>query len=292
VKSARIEVHFRMKSSFIIIAVLVSCFFVEGAFTKTRKSYGRGMRREKRVTPRPYSNGAYREKHEDVEQARYSTSSIEDETASSDRIMEESSLEDALSEPIQVMCEINGYMVPAVIDTGAQVSVMSSSCAKRCHVSHEVDTRFSGKAVGVGSTDVLGRINDIPLRVGPLNFKTKIAVLRETAGVDFLLGRDFLRRFRSDICMRSNMLTMHVRDKVVRLPLMSHRPQRLGDDSMEFMPVTSTPITTSHEGSEPWMDEAPTSAPTDFATLNEFPHDYFSVDEKQDFGEPVSMEGV
>jgi hypothetical protein len=37
------------------------------------------------------------------------------------------SVSESRFEPLQIMCEINGYMVPAIVDTGAEISVMSTS---------------------------------------------------------------------------------------------------------------------------------------------------------------------
>ncbi len=67
-------------------------------------------------------------------------------------------------DPLQIMCEINGYMVPAIVDTGAQISVMSSSCAKRCHLCTQVDSSLSGRAIGVGSSDIVGGIDALDIR--------------------------------------------------------------------------------------------------------------------------------
>ena len=130
--------------------------------------------------------------------------------------------ERSLFEPIRVVCEINGFKVPAVIDTGAEVSVMSASCAKRLRLSHNIDTRFAGKAVGVGSSDILGRIDNLPLTIGPVSFKGNVCVLRDS-GADFLLGLDFLRRFRADIRVGENELRVLVRGKLMKLPIISRR---------------------------------------------------------------------
>lgn len=301
--------------NYFILLVLLLVVYTHALTLRSRKSDStRTTRGGKRVNPRRYSSGAYTRRLEGMEE--YPIKSVDVNERSISLSADEVSspvfqtmdmgedcpcLDDALSEPIQVMCEVNGFMVPAIIDTGAQISVMSSSCAKRCRISHDVDTRFAGRAVGVGSTDILGRINDIPLRVGPLTFNGKISVLRETAGVDFLLGRDFLRRFRSDICMRNNMLTMHVRDKVLRMPLLSRRPQSMGET--EFMADTATAaervdIVATPFDESGWQDVAPISdnhhQPVEFAagtvqadaTLDNY------GDLLYDMGERVSMEGV
>jgi len=121
--------------------------------------------------------------------------------------------------PLQVLCEVNGFLVPAIIDTGAQITVMSASCAKRCRISGSIDARFSGRAAGVGSSDIIGRIDGLGMRVGPVNFEGKVSILRE-ARVDFLIGLDLLQRFKTEVNLRDHVLKLQVRDRVYRVPLL------------------------------------------------------------------------
>lgn len=120
--------------------------------------------------------------------------------------------------PLQVMCEVNGFIIPAIVDTGAEITVMSASCAQRCRISNMIDARYAGKAIGIGSSDILGRVNNLEMRIGPVSFKSKICILRE-AQVDFLIGIDFLRRFDCELSFKDNMLRMEVRGKRFRVPL-------------------------------------------------------------------------
>ncbi len=59
---------------------------------------------------------------------------------------------------------MEGAPVKTFVDTGAQVTVMSKECAERRGLMSELDKRFAGKAVGVGSTRILGRINDAHIK--------------------------------------------------------------------------------------------------------------------------------
>lgn len=122
--------------------------------------------------------------------------------------------------PLQVMCEVNGYSVPAIIDTGAQISIMSYGCAQRCRISGNIDTKYSGRAIGVGSSDILGRINGLSMRVGPISFDGKVSILRDSR-VDFLIGLDFLKRFNCEVSFKDNALKLQVRNKTYKIPLMS-----------------------------------------------------------------------
>jgi len=141
--------------------------------------------------------------------------------------------------PIQIMCEINGFSVAAIIDTGAQVSIMSSSCAKRCHLFNAIDRHFAGKAHGVGSGEILGRIDQMMMRMGPLTFKSRIFVLRDSP-VDFLIGLDFLKRFEGEVSLKDNVLRLNVKGKFLRIPFFSESV------SMYNRPVDQS--STSHVG--------------------------------------------
>ena len=186
-------------------------------------------------------------------------------------------------EPIQVMCELNGFVIPAMIDTGAQISVISSSCAQRCRIAQQMDTRYAGKAVGVGSTDILGRINEVATRLGPVTFNTKLSVLRKS-GAEFILGLDFLRRFRCQINMNEEILTMQVRDKVLRIPML--RRGRETDSHIAYE---------NFEGLSNFLDESDENEEHYSSNNNRNTFDYdndFDVESNGEGEERVSMEGV
>lgn len=125
-------------------------------------------------------------------------------------------------EPLQVMCEVNGKMVPAIVDTGAEISVMSTSCARRCDLWNAIDTQHSGRAVGVGTSEIVGGIEGLGIRIGPLSFQNKISILQNSNyRCDFIIGLDILKRFNCDILLRERVIKMHVRGNEVRIPLVT-----------------------------------------------------------------------
>lgn len=114
--------------------------------------------------------------------------------------------------------------ISTYLDTGAQVTVMTLSAAKRAGLAHLIDVRYAGHATGVAgvSCKVLGRI---PARTVSLVFgnteivdrSPAICVLKDgigssnsngSSGVDLLLGLDALEDWRAGICLRDRTLTV------------------------------------------------------------------------------------
>jgi hypothetical protein len=135
-------------------------------------------------------------------------------------------------QPLQVMCEVNGFKIPAMIDTGAEISIMSSSCAKRCNIWSDVDSRMSGKVVGVGTSDIIGGINALSIKIGPVNIANKISILKNSR-YEFLIGMDILRRFDTEISMKTRTLRLQIREKQIDVPLINNN-HKGGDDMPIF----------------------------------------------------------
>ncbi len=66
--------------------------------------------------------------------------------------------------------QINGVPVKAFVDSGAQMTIMTHEFAEKCYLTRLLDRRFAGLAVGVGSSKILGRIHQVPLKVSSTVF--------------------------------------------------------------------------------------------------------------------------
>jgi DNA damage-inducible protein 1 len=89
--------------------------------------------------------------------------------------------------------EVNKTPIQAFVDSGAQSTIISEECAKRVNILHLLDTRFKGKAVGVGSANILGRVHLADMEVGGVILQCSFTVLEDNK-VDLLFGLDNLKR--------------------------------------------------------------------------------------------------
>jgi Aspartyl protease len=184
--------------------------------------------------PRKLFRGDSGTEESNVSSRRTNSGSLSDSDTLEECLLDFSDEECFHFEPLQIPCEINGYIIPAIVDTGAQVTVMSESCAKRCRVANQIDGRFSGQAVGIGSSDILGRIDELLMRVGPITYHNKVSILRQSR-VDLIIGLDFLRRFGAEINLEKKMLKLTVRGRIVRIPFISDTYEHLGPSSNKYL---------------------------------------------------------
>uniref|UniRef100_A0A158P9K7 Asp_protease domain-containing protein n=1 Tax=Angiostrongylus cantonensis TaxID=6313 RepID=A0A158P9K7_ANGCA len=119
---------------------------------------------------------------------------------------------------LYIKMEINGHPVKAFIDSGAQVSIMSEACARRCQLSHLIDKRFTGTARGVGGIQkFVGKIHSCQVKVEDHYFPCNFDVMADRE-MDLLLGLNILKRHQCNINLKANVLEMGDGTKTPFLP--------------------------------------------------------------------------
>ncbi|CAN6926184.1 unnamed protein product [Brassica oleracea] len=94
---------------------------------------------------------------------------------------------------LYVDMEVNGIPLKAFVDSGAQSTIISKSCAERCGLLRLMDQRYKGIAQGVGQTEILGRIHVAPIKIGK-NFYPCSFIVLDSPNMEFLFGLDMLRK--------------------------------------------------------------------------------------------------
>lgn len=148
---------------------------------------------------------------------------------------------------LYVDMEVNGVPLKAFVDSGAQSTIISKSCAERCGLLRLLDQRFRGVAVGVGQSEILGRIHVAPIKIGHLFYPCSFTVL-DAPNMEFLFGLDMLRKHQCMIDLKDNVLRVgggevsvpflqekdipaHIRDEEKLSKLASSPGQATGESS-------------------------------------------------------------
>ena len=101
--------------------------------------------------------------------------------------------------------EINKKKIVALVDTGAQSTVMSQDLCKKCDLFNLCDMRYSGIAQGVGTSRIIGVVHAAQMKIDNKVLMAKITVI-ENSSIRFIFGLDNMRAHRCTIDLKQNGL--------------------------------------------------------------------------------------
>mmetsp|Transcript_123086 Transcript_123086/g.342821 ORF Transcript_123086/g.342821 Transcript_123086/m.342821 type:complete len:176 (-) Transcript_123086:53-580(-) len=127
-------------------------------------------------------------------------------------------------------CEIGGYALEMLVDTGAQTSVMSMTLMQQLNLSDVLDQTQQGMASGVGREMVIGRLQNVPAMVGHLQLGIDFSVLGGDEPL-LLLGIDQMRKFQCVVDLDQHCLMFGGAFGGVQVPFLPTLPQHLDASS-------------------------------------------------------------
>ncbi|KAL1370007.1 hypothetical protein HN51_000337 [Arachis hypogaea] len=150
---------------------------------------------------------------------------------------------------LYVDMEVNGVPLKAFVDSGAQSTIISKSCAERCGLLRLLDQRYKGIAHGVGQSEILGRIHVAPIKIGSIFYPCSFLVL-DSPNMEFLFGLDMLRKHQCIIDLKDNVL--RVGGGEVSVPFLHEKdiPSRFLDEE-KFKEASSSGAQVTSGGNNP-----------------------------------------
>ncbi len=109
------------------------------------------------------------------------------------------------SKTLHLLVEISNYVVEGLVDTGASMSVMATAIVKELGMMHLVTGTETYKTTSRVITQALGRIDEIPVKVGGVQCAMTFMVV-DTDSYDVLLGLDFLMKIGAVVDMERGLL--------------------------------------------------------------------------------------
>jgi predicted aspartyl protease len=95
------------------------------------------------------------------------------------------------SKILHFLVEINNYVVEGLVDTGASMSIMAATIVRELGMMHLVTGSETYKTASGVVTQALGRIDEVPMKVGGVQCIMTFMVV-DTDSYDVLLGLDLL----------------------------------------------------------------------------------------------------
>ncbi len=109
---------------------------------------------------------------------------------------------------LRLAIEINQAMIEGLVDSRTSMSVMATSVVRELGIMHLVSSHETYKMTSGIMTQALGRIVELPVRVGGIICQM-IFLVADTSSYDLLLGLDFLIKIRAVVDVEKGVIQVH-----------------------------------------------------------------------------------
>lgn len=107
---------------------------------------------------------------------------------------------------LYIKLRINGHETYALVDSGAQQTILHPKLAEDFGILRLVDDRYASMTLGVGTAKSDGRIHSVPVSLGDTNLEVPCSFTVVETHVGILLGLDMLRRHKCSIDLSQDAL--------------------------------------------------------------------------------------
>lgn len=147
-----------------------------------------------------------------------------------------------------IKLNINGHETHALVDSGAQKSVILAPVAESFGLHDLIDSQFAGMSRGVGQQQSPGRIHSVPVVLGDTNLALPCSFQVLEVGFPVLLGLDMLKTHRCIIDLSKNALVVGE----FEIPFMpEHEVERLTNEAHRDSPPAPASATGTSGSARP-----------------------------------------
>jgi hypothetical protein len=160
------------------------------------------------------------------------------------------------SKTLHLPVEINRYVVEGFVDTGASMSVMAAAVVRELGMMQLIAGSETYKTTSRIVTEALGRIDEVPIKVGSVQCTMTFMVV-DTESYNVLLGLDFLMKIKAIVDVERGLIQVRKGPgtDVEVLPLtMVNLLQRMNSGSL-IQDTTSIWTETHNDGDSNWISD-------------------------------------
>lgn len=107
---------------------------------------------------------------------------------------------------LYIKLRINGHETVALVDSGAQQTIIHPKLAEEFGILKFLDKRFAAMSQGIGSARSEGRIHSVPVSLGDSNLEVPCSFTVIETHIGILFGLDMLRRHKCNIDLGQDAL--------------------------------------------------------------------------------------